>query len=339
MVDQELSLFHDTAPILSITEIEAPLPASETLWLAKNAAEWLEAFQELYGRISSETSRHPLNPQTQSLCDLFQDLLHDNMNRPHVQLSPLQLRLLLHPLQSLLFHLRQVLSCFSDVLGARRGSGTVTKASTLLRLEEVQTLLQRWYDLSALQALSDPDCPVTRANIVLYHLISLNAVTSFPEIERLARKENYDGSQWQLVQRLKRSIYQIEEANFHSGQVLRLSRLMAVDDRPQWWSAALYRATMTLWVGSMSVAEVTFPKLGKDFPVDRVVPTDPAVALYMWNGEGIPLLTGGDGSSTVLEPCKVLRHCIDLFAEGVATRVSDGIRRKLEMLYVNWHGK
>lgn len=45
MVDQELSLFHDTAPILSITEVGAPVPGSDFLWHAKDPIEWLAAIQ------------------------------------------------------------------------------------------------------------------------------------------------------------------------------------------------------------------------------------------------------------------------------------------------------
>src|SRR5271154_4110442 len=123
MVDQELSLFYDTAPILSITELETPAPASECLWLAKDATEWLAALQQQayigtdWLHSSSNLSGSP-PLTTPSLCDLFQDMLHDNMDRRHGQLSPLQIKLLLHPLQSLLCHLRQVLSCFSDDFGS-----------------------------------------------------------------------------------------------------------------------------------------------------------------------------------------------------------------------------
>ncbi|KAG4442998.1 hypothetical protein IFR05_001529 [Cadophora sp. M221] len=338
MVDQELSLFHDTAPILSITELQTPMPGMECLWLAKDSTEWLAALQQTNsatGWLSPNSLE--VRPLTPSLCDLFQDMLHDNISRRYEQLSPLQLKLLLHPLQSLLCHLRQVLSCFSDFFGARRGSRTVTKASTMLRLEEVQSLLQKWYELCAVHAKADPTCPVTQANLVLYHLISLNAVTSFPEIERLARREAFDGSSRELGVRYKRCIHQPEEVLIHCGQVIRLVSSMPREGRPHWWSTAIYRAALILWVESLSRIDQNSQRMEKGpmFAIDAVMPDDRSVISYLWNGEGVPVLTKGDRHVELL-PDEVLNHCISLLEQGVALRVSDGIKRKLQALSRNW---
>ncbi|KUJ19211.1 uncharacterized protein LY89DRAFT_581580 [Mollisia scopiformis] len=361
MVDQELSLFHDTAPILSITELETPMPGSEALWLAKDSSEWLTALQQQQQHqhqhaspssgangggadwMNPNSNSLGVPPLTPSLCDLFQDMLHDNINRRYDKLSPLQLKLLLHPLQSLLCHLRQVLSCFSDFFGSRRGTRTVTKASTLLRLEEVQSLLQNWYELCLVHAKNDPTCPVTRANLVLYHLISLNALTSFPEIERLARKESFDGSSRELSIRHKRCIHQPEEATIHCGQIIRLICSMPREGRPHWWSAAIYRAALILWVDSLSRMDQNAQRLdkGQIFAIDSVMLDDPAVVSYLWSGEGIPVLTkvgaGMNGQTHFkLLPDEILGHSIELLGQGVALRVSDGIKRKLQELRKNW---
>ncbi|KAF8856650.1 hypothetical protein BDZ45DRAFT_705611 [Acephala macrosclerotiorum] len=342
MVDQELSLFHDTAPILSITELETPMPGSEQLWLAKDASEWLTLLQHQQTSTGNGTDWMSPNslgapPLTPSLCDLFQDMLHDNINRRYDKLSPLQLKLLLHPLQSLLCHLRQVLSCFSDFFGSRRGTRTVTKASTLLRLEEVQSLLQNWYELCLVHAKATPNCPITRANLVLYHLISLNALTSFPEIERLARKEHFDGSSRELSLRHKRCIHQPEEATIHCGQIIRLICSMPREGRPHWWSAAIYRAALILWVDSLSRMDQNAQRMekGQPFAIDSVMPDDPAVVSYLWSGEGVPVLTKGDRHFK-LSPDEILQYCIELLGQGVALRVSDGIKRKLQDLAKNW---
>jgi len=262
MVDQELSIFHDTAPMLAVSDLQCPLPGPEVLWMSRNAEEWMANVQSIYG-CTANVNPQLLNSQslTPSLCDLFQDFLHDNLSRRQSSLTPYQLRLLLHPLQSLLCHLRQMLSCFSDVLSTRRAtSRTVTKASTMLRLEEVQALLQKWYELSMLLYKANPNCSATRSNLVLYHLISLNAVTNFPEIERLARREGFDGSYWELSLRHKRCVYNREEAVFHCGQVMRLLRSMAPDRRPCWWPAAIYRATLILWTDSIARLDPNFQK-------------------------------------------------------------------------------
>ncbi len=339
MVDQELSLFHDTAPILLITELETPLPGSESLWLAKDANEWLAAFEQA-NNSTEYLLLHSLSgpPPTPSLCDLFQDMLHDKIDRRHNQLSPQQLKLLLHPLQSLLCHLRQVLSCFSDLLESRRGTRIVTKISTLLRLEEVQTLLQKWYELCGIHAKADPACLITRSNLVLYHLISLNAVTSFPEIERLARKEMYNSSAREFSLRHKRCIYQAEESLFHCGQVIRLVCSMPKEGRPLWWPAAIYRASMIIWVESMSRKNRSEVKIenGQLFPIDAAILDEPVVREYLWNGDGTPVLTGSNGHIMLHKPGEVLDHCIGLLDQGVAIRVSDGIKRKLQTLSERW---
>lgn len=357
MLDQELSLFHDTAPMLSITELQCQLPGPELLWMAPSSDAWLVATQSLYGCTSDLSPPLLATPGlTPSLYQLFQDFLDDHLSQRQGTLSPQQMRLLLHPLQSLLCHLRQMLSCLSDVLNTRRTTGrTATKASTLLRLEEVQTLLQRWYELSMAFYKANPDCPVTRCNIVLYHLISLNAITSFPDIERLARREGFGGSAWDLSMRYKRCIYQREEAIFHCGQALRLLRCIPADRRPNWWPAATYRAVLILWADSVShlIPKLQAERRGSEgsgvagaarmgsmasVAVDQVTPEDPAAIAYLWGGDGVAVLTRPDGSSVDLEkPAEVLSYGIKALEEAASLRVAGGIRRKFIALSESWN--
>jgi len=345
MLDQELSLFHDTAPLMAITELQCPLPAPEVLWSARNADQWSTAVQSIYGCTAN------VNPQllsstslTPSLCDLFQDFLNDNLSRRQSSLSPQQLRLLLHPLQSLLSHLRQMLTCLSDITSTRRTENRVmTKNSTKERLEEAQELLQRWYDLSMIQFKANPNCQITRCNMVFYHLISLNAVTNFPEIERLARREGFEGSYWELSLRHKRCIFGREEAIFHCGQVFRHLRSMLSESRPSWWSAALYRATLTLWADGISTLDPNFQRgssgTGNNnlVKIDQLTPEDPAVNAYRCGGEGLAVLTGLDGLYISLDkPAEVLHYAIRNINAGFSSRIGDGIKRKLIALGNNW---
>jgi hypothetical protein len=338
MVDQELSLFHDTPCVLSTTELQTPIPSEENLWLARDADEWLAAFYASRDRperrASSPGSTSYFAP---SIGDLFQDLLHDNI-RSHGHLSPLQLKLLLHPLHSLVSHVRDVLTCFSDSPGSHRGNRTITKASTMSRLEEVQSLLQKWYGLCIFHAGDESASPIIQENLILYHLISLNAVTSFPNIERVARKEFASDPNSNTPSFYKRCIYRREEALFHCGQVFRLVNAMA--NRPHWWSTAIYRATMIVWVYSLSQAAAGQHKPANNetiFAIDAVTPEHPSVTSYLWNGEGLPVLSRKDGGVTALDqPGPVLVHCANLLTEGISGRMSDGIRRKLQTLHRNW---
>ena len=54
---------------------------------------------------------------------------------------------------------------------------------------------------------------------------------------------------------------------------------------------------------------------------------------YLTKREGTPMLTKRDGTQMAIDnPFGVLFHCVDVIAEGVSTRFSDGIRAKLGRL-------
>jgi len=336
MLDQELSLFHDTTPILSITDLQAPLPCSEHLWRARNSVEWLDLIQE---NANNPDYHSPIYPQDNlSLSHLFQDMLRDELEVKNRQLPALRLKLLLHPLQSLVSHLGQLLSCYYGMHDNQQNTRPLTTASTLMRLEEVQSSLQKWYDIAIVNHRADPDCPITNGSLVLYHLIYLNTITYFPEIERLVRKEGFEGSSWKTALRSKQFIYQPEKAIVHCGQVFRIISKMPEMGRPAWWSAAVYRVTMILWVDRMSrvYSGENFEK-GPVFMMNSISPDDPAIKAYVCNTYGTPALLNRDGSFAPLgNRDHVLTHCLTLLDEGVPTRFSDGIKRKLQTLLQNW---
>ncbi|KAK1749971.1 hypothetical protein QBC47DRAFT_127320 [Echria macrotheca] len=353
MLDLELSLFHDKAPVFAITDLQCPLPGSEMLWTARNAERWVAAVQSVYGCTD-------LNPQllntpslTPSLFDLFQDFLYEGPSRREGMLTPQQMRLLLHPLQSMVSQLRNLLSCFHD---SRRSSGSATKNSTLQQLVEVDALLTKWYKLTFQYLSAHPDCAVTRCNLVLYHLISLNSVTNFTQVERLARREGFDGCYLDLSLRHNRCIFEREQAIYHCGQVSRLLRLMPKDKRPAWWSVAMYRAMLILWAESVSRQDPNFQlsDANRESPhgaganaagaprlvaVDRVPLEDPAMYGYMWQNTGVAVLTRpGDGALVSLDrPTDVLAYATSNLQDGHSSRLSDGIIRKLVKLGENWN--
>jgi hypothetical protein len=341
MVDQDLSLFHDTAPLFSVTEFGAPMPDSERLWHANTAAEWSEMFNQVHefsnGYSSVGSGARPL-----SLKDLFRLFLDDEIvihDVQEVHLTPMHLRLLLHPLQTLVCQYCQLLSCFSDSIASRSRHRAMTAASTRVRLEEVQALLGRWSDLAQRYLKANPVCPMMQASLVMFHIISMNAVTNFPEIERLARREGIDGSFQQLLWAHKKSISDVHEAIMHAGQILRLIREMPRGIRPPWWPGAIYRAALVMWTDSLVHNESMGPQQGhyqhphSTFAVDRLPADHPAILRYVSRKEGKPAMTKPDGSLVPLDNSfGVLSHCIDVIAEGVSTRFAEGIRTKLEKL-------
>ncbi|KAF1946502.1 transcription factor Cmr1 [Clathrospora elynae] len=342
MVDQDLSLFHDTAPLFSVTEFGAPMPDSDLLWQAQTASDWSEMFNQVH-EFSNGYSSVGSGARPPSLKELFRYFLDDEIVVQDVQeihLTPMHLRLLLHPLQTLVCQYCQLLSCFSDSVASRSRNRALTAASTRVRLEEVQALLGRWFDLAQRYMKSNPVCPMMQANLVMFHLISMNAVTNFPEIERLARREGVDGSYQQMLWMHKKCLSDVHEAITHAGQILRLVREMPRGIRPPWWAGAVYRAALVVWVDSMAHNESLSPNQqgayqppNAVFSVDRLPADHQTILRYMSRREGIPTLTKRDGLPVPLDNgFAVLSHCIDVLDEGVATRFSDGIRSKLEKL-------
>lgn len=331
MVDQDLAIFHDTAPVFNVTEFGAPMPDADRLWQAKNANEWSSLFEQVHD-FSTGFTQIGAGSRPLSLRDLFRHFLDDEILAIGIEMTPVQMRLLLHPLQSLVCHYSQLISCFSDNVASRAKNSGVTAASTRCRVEEVQCLLQRWYKLAEHYLKSQPLCSVMSANLVLYHLISLNAVTVFPEIEKLARREAFDGTYQALVWIHKRAIADVNEATFHSGQVLRLVRKMPRSVRPPWWAGAVYRAGLVLWCDSLINNEEAGAS-NKQFAVDGLAPDHPAISRYLNKREGVPCLTKRDGSTIPIDHgLTVLNHCIEVIDEGASSRFTDGVRGKLDRL-------
>jgi hypothetical protein len=343
MVDQDLSLFHDTVPLFSVPEFGSPMPDSEGLWHASTASEWSDKFNQVHafsnGYSSVGSGIRPL-----SLKELFRRFLDDEIisqEFQEIRLTPMHLRLLLHPLQTLVCQYSQLLSCFSDnIASSRSRNRALTAASTRVRLEEVQALLGRWFDLAKRYMVPHPVCPMMAANLVMFHLISMNAVTNFPEIERLARRESTDGSYQQLMWVHKKCLSDVQEAIMHAGQILRHVRDMPPGIRPPWWPGAVYRAALVMWTDSLMQNESISPHQqgqfqaqNATFAVDQLPPDDYKVLRYMSRKEGIPIMTKRDGAPVSLRSgFAVLSHCIGIIDEGIATRFSDGIRSKIEKL-------
>ncbi|KAG8629744.1 hypothetical protein KVT40_001363 [Elsinoe batatas] len=333
MIDQELALFHDTTPVFSVTEFGVALPHTEDLWRAKSAGEWSSIMGQQSTAVGAESDAAPA---PSSLRDLFRHFLDDEMDSADYPLTALHIRLLLLPLQSMVGHYQQLMSCFSDSGSSRVKNKTVTASSTRCRLEEVQCLLQRWYNIATDHLKSNPVCSVMQASLVLYHLISLNTVTDFTQIERLARRETFDGTYQALVWTHKRCITDVGEATFHCGQIIRLIRSMSRSVRPPWWAAAIYRSALVLWCDSLIDKDSTSTyggKSGQTFAVDALTSDHPLIQRYLNKGDGVPCLSKRDGSTVGLDHgLTVLNHCTEVIDEGGASRFQEGIRSKLDRL-------
>jgi hypothetical protein len=328
LLDQELSLFHDVSPLFSTASLTVPMPDSADLYDSPNAQSWAWVFEEKYAFSKSYTSNFATRLHPVSLSELFQQFLDDSFGRQTGDVTAQQLRLLLHSLQSLMFNVRQLLGCFSDSMDTSvESKSTVMKETTLARLAEVQVLLKRWYDLSERYTGNDIRDPVTRANLVMYHLISLNTITSFPEIEALAR----GGPKGQGV----RGIQSRPEALIHCGQILRLISSMPNACRPPWWAAAIYRVALVLWASAQPSNHMA--QHGVSFAIDAYTPEHLLVRQFLEENAGVPMVTSLNGRLVqISRPDGVLEHCIGIIDEATPSRFSDGIKNKLSKLRMTW---
>lgn len=337
-VDQELSLFHDTAPLFSVASLHATMPDSDRLWHAKSASEWVKLLQETSG------TGHK---RSLSLCDLFGLFMitEGKVEESYNEVSAVQLRLLLHPLQSMVCHFRQLLSCLPPGQRSQHNTyRTVFHSTTRVRLNEVQLLLKHWYALSVRSVRSSTEfCPVSCANLVMYHLISLNTIIDFVVIERLARCEGATDIFQQFLWLQLCCLEQTKEIYFHCGQILRLLRSMPQVLRPLWWAAAMYRITLIFWVNSMANMDTHIQdrqstiNSGNPFAIDGLEPEHPSMSQYLNFREGIPTLSKRDGSGIPLTiPTDILTHCVEIIHEESTTRFAFGIKNRLHELAERW---
>lgn len=296
--------------------------------------------RELYPNTTKACQIQQLPPSLSELfSDFIQNDLHDNQ-----YLSCLQLRALLHPIQTMILQNSQILKSFSEMLiSSRQCVRVITRNSTMARLEELQSLLAKWYSIYLQSQRANPESPFMQTTLILYHLLNLNTITSFAEVERLARKDGFDGTHWDLSLRHRRCIYNSNEAIFHCGQVLRIIKSICEEDRPTWWPMALYRVTLILWVECLVKTDPSFPQHRPSGPVitiDRMQPDDAALSNWRWHSNGNPvLLRDGGGFVETDNPADVLSQCTGWLVERTSTRMADGVRRKLRSLYDVWHGQ
>ncbi|KAF2857811.1 hypothetical protein K470DRAFT_252588 [Piedraia hortae CBS 480.64] len=301
VADQELALFRNLPPQWTVSECLAPLPDADCLWQAQNALEWSVLFERVH-RFADGISSLGSGVRPPSLRDLFGKFLNNEV----MEVTPLQLRLLLHPLQSWAIQDNQLFCYFG--WGFERGS--LTAQSSYTRLDEVQVLLDRWYRLAERHLLSNPVGAVMRASLATFHLISLQTVS--------------DSNQ--MVVR------DPEAAIFHCGQVLRLIRSMPRCGRPLWWTQAVERVGALLKSQGHNTrhSPEILPSPRQTFAVDTLEPNHPLIVRYRLKHQGTPCLIKRDGSLVPLSEASTV--CLELIEDGTPAGLSQETRMHLEKL-------
>jgi hypothetical protein len=357
LLDLELSLFLDANPLVPLMELNAPLPGRDELWLASDYTSWrdLQARSEASAGLAKASNLL----SSISLRTLFKMFLDDGLRYSIGNyLTIFTLRLLLYALHSQVHSLRQLFCAFGDRPTKR--SLPNSRHSTQVHMEEVQCLLYRWYELFKCCRVNMANQPIathqfsqpsTTAALVTYHVIFLNTLTSFTEIERLARQRVSDPELRKFPPyTIHRYVQDYEDALRHAGQVLYLLRTVENNARPPWWPAALYRATLILWIcsvffgaswrqsSSYTLIDIEGNEILNHRGGDKttaVTSTDSMTSF--WDHAHpplVPALTNGNGSDEPVvldDPIRTLETCLTAFQNGITTRLSEGIHRKLQL--------
>ncbi|BCS30691.1 uncharacterized protein APUU_80994S [Aspergillus puulaauensis] len=312
MLDQEIAIFYDSNLTLAIHELERPLPEADDLWLASDAATWARLkgnTQELRFRTTEFLQQAP-----PSLRELFKSLLDHTIDDWQDRLGILQMRLLLYPIHILVCQLCETFLCFPrGLLTTSSFPRHPCQTSSTLQLEEIMLLLRTWQNIfNRLPTRNTREGAFKNLTLLLYHLLSLKICSSFTNIER------YSLDNTELITRQESHITEScvrapQEAIFHCGQVIRITRETESPLRPLWWPAAIYRVAMILWYISKNQGSLINCSGQPDIHIDVLPPTDGAWQLFLKYDIGTPRLASTKGSYIALQDTKqVLNKCTEL---------------------------
>jgi hypothetical protein len=329
-VDLEISLLHDLPPVLSINDLNVPLPHETNFWHAQTKGAWLEH----YGASGTR-----LDEERQSLNSLFRRFLQGRLV-PGDDGSFHHLRLLLHPLQAMVLEQQQLLRIFDTDEPSNRHR-VLSKIKILGRLQETQDLLQqlrmllnRAAHLATEQENQGSVDPMACVSMLMLHLLTLNAFTSVPEIERCAREEPpASDAEYAEIWRRVQCAEDERSILFHAGQVFRLIDRLHINARPPWWPVAIYRAGLACW----SLRSST-----RTSPVDQLLGTCINTLLpndedsFLNSSVGTAVVTLPDGRCLpVLEGSNSLQYCIGAL-ETHPTRLVRGVLEKMRFFSDRW---
>ncbi|RFU77585.1 transcription factor cmr1 [Trichoderma arundinaceum] len=354
-MDQELSLFYDAEQTLSASDLEIPLPDPRSLGDTRNILQNSSLYmidglcQELKTKEVLGYKSHP------TLNQMLKDLLHGTLTG---RIPPQHLQLLLHPLHALVRHSQGLLSW------ANCSHSPVLSNTANSNLQETQRLLRAWYSLAMEASSENTYMHDTRLGLILYHFICLKQVAAFPDIERLAGRENLSASFWQQSLQNERCVRSLQEPIFHCGQALRHLRAVSADTRPWWWPTAVHRAILTLWAVS-----ILWPGSNNDEPkasafsswrqgsigmepetnmltpeisiiaIDNITPEDHVFSDPEWSEKHMLVLNcQGEGSVALNDGMSILQYGVSLIHSFPSSFEGEAVVMKLKDVGQAWEG-
>lgn len=147
-VDLMISLLHDLPPGLSINDLHIPLPHDAFLWHAESVQAWIERYELSVAQVHADAP---------SLNSLFKRFLRGRFACN--EKTPVHhLRLLLYPLQSMVFEQQQLLRVFGIDEPSSR-SRLSSKVKVLSRLQETQDVLRQMFGLLNSRSSTESEDP------------------------------------------------------------------------------------------------------------------------------------------------------------------------------------
>lgn len=329
---------------LSVANLDLPLPSQDDA---------LPAQQTTYWGPDSPLLPRDTNSARPSLKDWVACFTETNDIRTLTHVTPTTLRILL------CFLMDQVLQLRFCINGCSSAGSPIRKQSIKrsrhgpsmwlsVRVHEAQELLQKWFDLAQAR------CPGTTAadcgNAALYHLVALETLVSFPEVERVAQGEPHEakageegagrparrGPGHHLAAEDAREVF------FHCGQVLRSLSLIPSHARPPWWAAGVYRAVLIAWENSRSHPAAGGPNpwdgdARDELQLDVLPPRDASVVAYLNHQGGSAVFASTSGPSVSLaDPVAILLHGVRFLESDAKTKFTRGIQQKLTTMARRW---
>lgn len=246
-------------------------------------------------------------------------------------LTAFDLKLLLHPIQSLIYRCTELAKYLRDAVFTRRSYRTVSLATIGAQHELITTLLQRWKELSerCCKTMDAEEEPMMRAAIIMHSLMCLETTIHFSEVGTLAvGQTELTASRFvrkHLSEDEKRAVLLCEE-------MFDLIRSMGSKGRPRWLPSVIYRVALVL-VSLESRQEMNDPSSSESFnPMgDRCEAPNP-IATATSSSEESFLREGYGLQAVLMDRRSLLERCIAMIRTHCFGMLVDGFALKLAAL-------
>jgi hypothetical protein len=295
--DAQSAMMLNVNPIISYSELELPLPAPRSLWEAKSAKDWKEAY--LASGLSSRG-------RTPSLVDTLQDMsqLSAFQSRIDLQLSTLAL---IHGLCTLIseYHRHK----FITKGHSKHWSALVISSRHQELSQALQHLRMLCFEMSS--ALGP-------AIVLVFELISMFLHMSLEELQLFAGKEDKNEAR-RVYQSALEWISSVDSrrAIWHAGQVIRAAKVMPPGSLTGFFALGVYYASLAFWSYSVvskakdSQTVVGSPPSDPHFRgswptvyLDGEETTD--VQRFISLGCGCPALQAPNGAAVIADPGPIM---------------------------------